>query len=121
MTGSAAEPSDPGMHPSCPMLTAPVLKMTTASTGPLPGRAGKWPSRPGAAAAEQPVGDQLDEGALDDRQLAVVVLPAGPGGQPLVQPLPGRGPGCGGPGLRCPGLPDLSGCLLDPAGPRRRV
>ncbi|HEX3964358.1 MAG TPA: hypothetical protein VHZ03_48205, partial [Trebonia sp.] len=31
-----------------------------------------------------------DESALDDGQLALVPLPAGAGGEPLVQPAPGR-------------------------------
>ena len=48
---------------------------------------------PGRRSTAQP-----DQGALDDRQLAVVVFPPGAGGQLLVQPSPGRGPGGAVPG-----------------------
>src|SRR5580693_9238527 len=59
---------------------------------------GPQPQRPGAAVAGQVIDGQPDEGALDDRQLAVVILPTGTAGQPLVQLTPGRGPGGAVPG-----------------------
>jgi hypothetical protein len=54
------------------------------------GAGGPQPQRLRVAAAGQAVHLQPDEGALDDGQLAVVVLPGGAGGELLVQPRPGR-------------------------------
>ena len=59
---------------------------------------GPQPQRFGAAVAGQVIDGQADEGALDDGQLAVVVLPSGAAGEPLVQPAPGCRRRCPVPG-----------------------
>ena len=53
-------------------------------------RGGPQPQRLRVAVAGQAVDGQPDEGALDDGQLAGVVLPLPLAGQPLVHPAPGR-------------------------------
>src|ERR1019366_7581820 len=63
------------------------------------GAGGPQPQRLRVPAAGQAVHLEADEGALDDGQLALVVLPGGPPGELLVQPRPGhrpRGPVPGG-------------------------
>src|SRR5262249_46077193 len=56
------------------------------------GAGGPQPQRFWAAVTRQVVDGQPDEGALDDRQRAVVALPAAAAGQLLVQPAPGHRP-----------------------------
>jgi hypothetical protein len=72
------------------------------------GAGGPQPQRLRVPAAGQAVHLEADEGALDDGQLAVVVLPGGAAGELLVQPGPGR---------RLRGA--VPGCLRD--GCRRRL
>src|SRR5947207_15983169 len=64
------------------------------------GTGGPQPQRLRSAVAGQVLDVQPDESALDDGQLAGVAFPAGAGGQLLVQPCPGRGPGGAVPGGR---------------------
>ena len=70
----------------------------STSSAAVPAREDHSHSGSGAAVAGQVIDGEPDEGALDDGQLAVVVFPAGAGGQLLVQPAPGRGPGGAVPG-----------------------
>ena len=57
------------------------------------GIGGPQPHRLGVMVVRQVIDGQLDEGALDDRQRALVACPGAAGLQPGVRPVPGAGGG----------------------------
>src|ERR1019366_8878961 len=71
------------VKPAQERLPQPV-GVTGAGAGARPPQPpGLWVAVPG-----QVINGQPDQGPLDDGQLAVMVLPGGPAGQPGVQPVP---------------------------------
>ena len=67
-----------------------ACQQRSTSAGGGAGDRGPQPDRLRVAVAGQVVDLQPDQGALDDRQLAVVVDPAAAAGQPGVDPVPAR-------------------------------
>ena len=81
------------VKPAQERLPQPV-GVTGAGAGARPPQPpGLWVAVPG-----QVINGQPDQGPLDDGQLAVMVLPGGPAGQPGVQPVPGLSHGGAVPG-----------------------